>query len=277
MSKAGLWCAVLAAAYVVSAFFADVSASDMRWSTGTYTNAQGRQAAYLAYGIPQTDAAQFHSSCPTGGNAQVFGAVLGYDPGGLKEGTRVDVRFFAGNRQVYQKPGRIFGTKLEVGVTGVRLWPSPNDNFWSVLSKGGVLTYHVDGLGTASIDTSGAAGPIARFTQTCKALLAGLSAGGAGGGKDPRRRSCNELGKLKSVESRQPVSITFVNRSGMYRGVLWLDYNGRAVDYEGLNPGASYTQKTFAGHPWMFTNGPGDCKEIYVPQAGDTRFDITVR
>lgn len=277
MSKAGLWGAALTVACAVWALAADVRASDMRWSTGTFTNDQGRPGAYLAYGIPQTDAAQFHSSCPTGTNAQVLGAVLGYDTGGLKEGARVNVRFFAGNQQVYQKPGRVYGTKLEIGVTGVRLWPSPHDHLWTVLTRGGVLTYRVDGLSPATIDTSGAGGPIGQFTQRCKTLLAGLSGGGGGGGKDPRRRSCNEFGRLKSVDSRQPLSITFVNNSGAYRGVLWLDYNGRAIDYQGLNPGASHTQKTFVGHPWMFTNGPGDCKEIYVPQAGDSRFDITVR
>jgi uncharacterized protein len=87
--------------------------------------------------------------------------------------------------------------------------------------------------------------------------------------------TCAGQGRLKSLNSNTPITITFVNKSKSYRGVMWLDFGGTPVTYINLNPGQSYTQKTFLTHPWMFTDGPGNCMEIYQPKSGDTRFEIT--
>lgn len=75
---------------------------------------------------------------------------------------------------------------------------------------------------------------------------------------------CDELGSLKSVNADVPMSIRFVNETGLYRVVTWLDYEGDVVVYNTLEAGQAYTQETFAGHPWMITNGPGDCTVIHV-------------
>jgi uncharacterized protein len=86
--------------------------------------------------------------------------------------------------------------------------------------------------------------------------------------------TCAGFGKLKSLNSNTPITVTFVNKSKSYRGVMWLDFGGTPVTYTNLNPGQSYTAQTFLTHPWMFTDGPGNCMEIYQPRQGDTRFDI---
>jgi uncharacterized protein len=96
-------------------------------------------------------------------------------------------------------------------------------------------------------------------------------------GKTPTKLhpTCAGFGKLKSLNSNTPITITFVNKSNSYRGVMWLDFAGTPVTYVNLNPGQSHTQKTFLTHPWMFTDGPGNCMEIYQPKRSDTRFEIT--
>lgn len=85
---------------------------------------------------------------------------------------------------------------------------------------------------------------------------------------------CELFGNLKSVDSGIPITIEITNVTENYRGVLWLDYQGHPVDYQGLNGRQSYTQQTFVGHPWMFTNGPGDCMQITIPQEDTIQIEI---
>lgn len=80
-------------------------------------------------------------------------------------------------------------------------------------------------------------------------------------------RSCAEGAGLRAEHSREPTKITFVNKSGMYRGINWIDFQGQFKTYGGLNSGEKKSINTFRTHPWMITNGPGDCIEIILPAA----------
>jgi hypothetical protein len=51
------------------------------------------------------------------------------------------------------------------------------------------------------------------------------------------QRSCAERTSLRSQHSREPTRITFINRSGMYRGIMWIDTQGGFKNYGGLNSG----------------------------------------
>ena len=73
---------------------------------------------------------------------------------------------------------------------------------------------------------------------------------------------------LRSQNSRVPQGITFVNASGMYRSLQWIDFAGQPKDYGGMNPGESKYVNTFLTHPWMITDGPGNCIQIVMPRAG---------
>ena len=84
--------------------------------------------------------------------------------------------------------------------------------------------------------------------------------------------SCRHFGRISSPASREAVTIRFVNRSQGYRTVMWLDFAGTPKEYRNLNPGESYSQRTYVGHVWMMVDGPGNCKEIYVARRGDRRF-----
>ncbi len=87
--------------------------------------------------------------------------------------------------------------------------------------------------------------------------------------------SCNRLRGRVSRNSNVPVQVTFVNRSGSYRGVLWINFKGGRKQYAGLNPGQSFTISTFVTHPWMFVDGPGNCIEMYMPRRGQRTFVLT--
>lgn len=89
--------------------------------------------------------------------------------------------------------------------------------------------------------------------------------------------SCSTFGKVRSQNSNTPVKVTFVNKSGEYHGVMWIDFKGQPVSYANLNPGERYTISTYVTHPWMFTDGPGNCVEMFMPRKGVSSFNITAK
>ncbi len=88
-------------------------------------------------------------------------------------------------------------------------------------------------------------------------------------------RSCRQFGRVRSRNSGVSIQVRFVNGTRSQRTVMWLDYRGQPKQYRRLSPGESYVQQTFAGHPWMFTDGPGNCKELFVPNRNTRRYVIT--
>ncbi len=80
-------------------------------------------------------------------------------------------------------------------------------------------------------------------------------------------RSCSERKNLRSQHSREPTKITFINNSGMYRAIMWIDFDGTLKDYGGLNSGEQLALDTYRTHPWMIATGPGDCLQIFLPAA----------
>lgn len=92
-----------------------------------------------------------------------------------------------------------------------------------------------------------------------------------------QRASCRSMGRMRSIESRASVTVTFRNRSGAFRSVNWVDFDGQLVQYAALNPGESYSVQTFLTHPWVFTDGPGNCIETFLPERGRTTFSLQKR
>ena len=80
-------------------------------------------------------------------------------------------------------------------------------------------------------------------------------------------KSCSERKELRSEHSKEPTKITFVNKSGMYRALLWINFEGKTQDYGGVNSGDQVTLDTYRTHPWMIATGPGDCLQIFMPAA----------
>lgn len=80
--------------------------------------------------------------------------------------------------------------------------------------------------------------------------------------------SCSERDQLRSRKATEPTKITFVNKSGMYRAFMWIDFDGKLKDYGGVNSGDQITFDTYRTHPWMVATGPGDCLQIFTAAAG---------
>jgi VHL beta domain len=49
------------------------------------------------------------------------------------------------------------------------------------------------------------------------------------------------------------------------RAILWLDFSGHPKDYANLQNGEQAVFDTFMTHPWMITDGPGNCLQIVMP------------
>ncbi|NWG25318.1 MAG: hypothetical protein HXY30_13055, partial [Pseudorhodoplanes sp.] len=81
------------------------------------------------------------------------------------------------------------------------------------------------------------------------------------------QRDCSERKALRSAQSIESTKITFVNKSGMYRGIMWIDHRGMLQDYGGVNSGDQVTYDTFRAHAWMIVTGPGDCLQIFTAAA----------
>ena len=85
--------------------------------------------------------------------------------------------------------------------------------------------------------------------------------------------SCSR--RVSSKNSDTPVTVNFVNRSGEYRSVMWVDFKGKWKNHANLNPGENFIARTFVTHPWIFTDGPGNCIEMFMPQKGIMQFNIS--
>lgn len=97
-----------------------------------------------------------------------------------------------------------------------------------------------------------------------------------GGAKTAKTaRSCDDFGTIKSTSSGKKIAITFINTTKEFRAIHWLDTNGIPKHYKDLQAGERYTQTTITSHPWMATDGPGNCIEIHMPKAGVKTIKLT--
>ncbi len=224
----------------------------------------------LDFSVPETDAIAFSAVC----NAGSYSADLefGYPTRGLREGEKVALNLDLGSYQA-SEPGVVFGTNRQEGVSGVKITLVMDDAFWPGMLNGSSLSYRRRNEAPVRLDLKGSAGEVKSFVAACQALSANRpSAVPVAGGQ----LRCKALGKVQSIDDIRPTArnITFVNRTRMYRGVMWLDQNGRPVDKGNLAAGQRMTVSTFRNHVWMFTDGPGNCTEMYLVKAGETAFEI---
>ena len=76
------------------------------------------------------------------------------------------------------------------------------------------------------------------------------------------------LGGIAPTESLHDTVITFHNNSDRSVDILWVSYEGEEVYYNTLEPGDSYEQPSYYGHPWvLYRAGSNVCKGIVIPFA----------
>jgi hypothetical protein len=244
-----------------------------------------RTRLVLVYGVPETDNVQTVATCQIGAGGTYASLDLGAQIGDLQENQSVDVQFSARgfNRIVNASVIRA----REEGLNGVSIPLQLDDPIWQAIRAKSVLYYNLTGFTAATLDLNGSKGPTQRFLRDCREMPKPGTAdaspprqtpprtGRTTATNDPRWQTCDIYRGQRSRNSDVPVTVSFQNQSGATRGVMWIDFNGRPVDYANLAPGGTFTINTYMTHPWMFTDGPGNCIEMFMPQPGVTRFAIT--
>lgn len=89
-----------------------------------------------------------------------------------------------------------------------------------------------------------------------------------------REISCSELRSVRSLNSDASTRVTFVNTSGAYRSIHWVNFKGELQSYGGVNSGDEVTYDTFVTHPWMIATGPGDCLQVFLPDTAPARITL---
>lgn len=237
----------------------------------------------LVYGLPETDDVQFVASCQIGAGGPYALVQIAADTAGLPNGAPVSLSFTDGAGAGTTLAGSIVGVNAEVGITGVEMALELSDGLFNLMRVRDVLSYAIPAGQGFEIHTAGVAGPLDQFLATCADPVAGAGAGtGAApgtGGVVPMpaqdSHGCEMLGQIRSLDGNQPQQITLTNMTDAYRGVVWIDYNGGFLDMGGLNQGESMTINSFATHPFMITDGPGNCLEVMTTAAGQSQFAIT--
>jgi VHL beta domain len=227
----------------------------------------GGKQPQLVFGIPESDGALFVATCKS---PKAIDVQVATDVAGLTDGEDVDVGF-RGRRFNHTSTATVIGINAEVGITGAAFRISAGDSFWAGLIKQGTVKYGVAGFNPTTMKFGEDREEIQSFLDTCT----GRVKVSADPPQSPPNDNCDSISQLRSRNSKQPVTITFVNRTGEFRSLMWIDFDGRPQDFGGLNPGEKKTINTFVTHPWMMTDGPGNCQEVFLPQRGETRFNIT--
>ncbi|MEZ5872586.1 MAG: hypothetical protein R3D32_12230 [Nitratireductor sp.] len=280
--------ALFAAVLVLAVNSAPASAQNpdgFQWSSVQFTDEaeRGVTASLLRYSVPETDNVLVEGYCNARSSATSVAVKFSANFGNAANGDFVQVRFLGeGFNTIY--PAVVDIPQSEEGLYGVRMDLPFEDPLWSALKRMSDISYSVNGGQFVTLGLSGSSRAINQFLDEC------MFYGGQGGGLvqgtqptqpqpsqpfDPRWASCETLGSNRSQRSDIPVTMTFVNRSEGYRAVMWIGFDGQPVNYANLNPGEQFSVSTFVTHPWMFTDGPGNCLEMVMPQQGVKVFNIT--
>jgi hypothetical protein len=81
----------------------------------------------------------------------------------------------------------------------------------------------------------------------------------------PMGISCDEEKNLRSLDTKNPTSISFTNKSEKTKRVYWLNHAGKRVLYATLKRDQFKSIQTYISHPWVVTNISDECEVIYMP------------
>ena len=76
-------------------------------------------------------------------------------------------------------------------------------------------------------------------------------------------RSALEEGFARSLESKAPATIQFVNLTGKELQLFWLDFHGQRRAYGKIPAGGQVTHSTFLTHPWLVATAHGHGLAIF--------------
>ncbi|HWS37650.1 MAG TPA: hypothetical protein VN408_33595 [Actinoplanes sp.] len=114
----------------------------------------------------------------------------------------------------------------------------------AVLGAGGVVLM-VQLWPSAPVASAGPSAPQSADPSVLTALPAGVSA------------------SVRSVEDGVDTTITFVNNGTGTVTLSWVDDKGERSPYATVDPGATYEQKTYAGHFWVAAGPDGTVLAVF--------------
>ena len=251
-------------------------ADDFTWQTYSYNESgnRARPVAQLVFGIPETDNQQFRAQCRAGAGSMLVHVEFSYHTGALARGTTVDLAISTAqfNRTV---KGRIKGPDTEEGISGVTIDIPLKNPFWQALASGRTMQYGTRRQNPARMGLSGSGQVVRTFLKKCRSISATSIRQPGRGSSTSEKITCDNFNKQSSKQSKTRTTVTFINRTSGSRAILWIDFKGQPIDYAMLDQGQSWTVKTYLTHPWMITDGPGNCLEMFMPKIGVNRFEIT--
>ncbi|WP_417599276.1 hypothetical protein [Pararhodobacter oceanensis] len=246
------------------------------WEYGRHVMADVFETSLsLVYGVPETDDVQMFADCGIGAGGPLVRATVGAPIGDLPGGAGVQISFSAPG---YAQTLNAEVVRHEEFFHGVEIVIEPDDSLLTELAQRAALTYAVHGQPAATISLAGSAGPVRSFAGDCAHigdLTPNIVPASSHSSAPPIGSfGCNMFPGLASRNSDVAQNVTFVNNSPGYRVVMWLGFDGQPVEYGRLNPGESLSLQSFLTHPWMFTDGPGNCIQIIELQPGVSSYSI---
>jgi len=228
--------------------------------------------ATLFYGVPETDNVQMSASCSSADGASQPRVIVSSEVPRAAPGLPVPVRFAAPSFDRMFLGLAIMGEEAQGGEMDIET----DDPLWSALTRLDFIGYSVDDEPPLDLPLAGIRAPLRKFLTDCS-MFASRDPGArivssatelfSDGGHFPGQSggSCEALAGTLSTSNGVPIVVTFVNRSGEHRVLDWVDFNGTPVEYAQLADGQSFTVNTLTAHPWMVTDGPGNCIERFMP------------
>lgn len=235
----------------------------------------------INYAVPETDDVFVIGQCYIGAQGPYVSLQVAADIDGMAENAAATLRVVSDDGRQVDVEGSVIGTAIEFGVSGIELILDMSDPAWLVIA--GNRTVRFERVGSQGGFTLTGNGPssIGPFLADCAEIdLLTPESGNrpsAPIGAQDGYLACDSLGRVGSQDTGQPTVLTFSNDTDAFRVLSWIDPTGAVIDQGAMNPGEQMTFTTDPGHFWMATDGPGNCRELIQPVAGQTEYLILVR
>ncbi len=202
----------------------------------------------VSYAVPETDDVIVQGQCFIGAQGPLVWMHFAADIEGLANEDSASLLVTAGDGRTAEVSGSVVGQFAEFGVSGIEVVLQMSDPAWLVIAGDPTLRFErVNGRGGVTITGNGPS-TLGPFLADCDQIDLLTPESGerpsAPIGAQDGFLSCDSFGRVASRERGAPTVMTFVNDSGLYRGLLWIDLDGVPVEQAGLNPGEAISFTT---------------------------------